>query len=108
MTDPKPPESGELPPDGDAEFFADVAGWYGRRWKDHPIEAAYYALGTAQRQALVRHILVCLGGDWIHPDDLADWIESYHQGRNRHLLEDMPVTKTGLRLAERKRDSSAG
>ena len=78
-----------------------VAEFYARRWREHPIEQAYTSLACAQRQALIRHLLVCLASGEIHPDDLADWVTSYHTRNHRQrLLAEMPVTKAGLRLAE--------
>lgn len=84
------------PPAGDADWFI---RWWHQNWRDHPLEMAYQGL-TGQGQALVRHILYCLSRGYVHPDDLADWLTGYHQGGNAHLVDELPVSREGLRLAQ--------
>jgi hypothetical protein len=75
-----------------------------RRPGSDAIAEAYYEIPTAEGQAVARHILYCLAGGYIRHDDLADWVEQYHQGANRVLLDEFPVSAEGLR----KRDAALG
>jgi hypothetical protein len=75
----------------------DLAAWFEENARRHPIEALYRAVPGPAR-AVAMHVLACLADGAIVPDDLADWLDRYHQGANRVLLEEWPVTAQGLDL----------
>lgn len=59
----------------------------------YPILEEYFAIGSGTGQAVARHVVHCLAYGYIHHQDLADWLEGYHYGGNRELLEQYPVRR---------------
>jgi hypothetical protein len=77
----------------------DLAAWFEENARRHPVEALFRAVPRPAR-AVAMHVLACLADGAIVPDDLADWLDRYHQGANRVLLEEWPVTAQGLGLLD--------